>query len=134
MGKPCPVKSTSTQLLATKARRRSVTFPDARRGDVGERTPFDFPLPSVVGLIHREMSMSWMASDPRSGRAAVSRRARHAARPSLETVERRELLAAGPFGMNVEIDPYPSLVNWLQYQGRWANAPGQSNTITYDSV
>jgi hypothetical protein len=75
-----------------------------------------------------------MTSDRRSRRAAVSRRARRAARPSLETVERRELLAAGPFGMNVLIDPYSSLVNWLQYQGRWGNAPGQSDTITYDSV
>ena len=80
--------------------------------------------------------MSWITSDRRSRRATVSRRARprHAARPSLETVERRELLAAGPLGMNVEIDAFPSMVNWLQYQGRWANAPGQSNTITFDSV
>jgi hypothetical protein len=51
----------------------------------------------------------------------------------VDQLESRELLAAGPFGLNVEIGDYASLVNWLQFPGSWSTAPGQTNPIALNA-
>ena len=51
----------------------------------------------------------------------------------LESLESRELLAAGSLGINVEIGPFQSFVNWLQVPGDWTANPGQSNSIALNS-
>ena len=53
--------------------------------------------------------------------------------PGLDRLESRALLAAGPFGLNVDIGPYPSFVNWLQTPGNWGDVPGQSTPITLNA-
>ena len=50
-----------------------------------------------------------------------------------ESLESRQLLAAGALGMNVEISPYASYVNWLQQAGGWVDVPGNSNPIVLNS-
>jgi hypothetical protein len=48
-------------------------------------------------------------------------------------MEPRTLLAAGSFGLNVNIGPYQSFVNWLQVSGNWGDVPGQTNPITLNA-
>ena len=45
----------------------------------------------------------------------------------LDGLEPRALLAAGPFGINVDIGAYESYVNWLQTPGRWQAVPSSAN-------
>ncbi len=52
----------------------------------------------------------------------------------LEGLELRALLAAGPFGINVELGSYQSYVNWLQepVPGNWST-PGSSAPIVFNA-
>jgi hypothetical protein len=71
--------------------------------------------------------------EARCARVAARRRAVAFAPQILDRLEARQLLAAGNLGINVEISPYTSLVNWLQVPGNWTANPGQSNTVTLNS-
>ena len=76
----------------------------------------------------------WHVSARLHARAAASRRRfRRPGWPGLDRLEPRALLAAGPFGLNVDIGPYQSFVNWLQVPGSWGDVPGQSSAITLNA-
>ncbi len=64
---------------------------------------------------------------------SLRRRTGRFAAPMVEGLEGRLLLAAGNFGINVEISPYASFVNLLQTPGSWGDAPGDTNTLAYNS-
>ena len=58
----------------------------------------------------------------------VRRRAGHYAPVGFDALEDRRLLAAGNFGLNVEISPFTSFVNILQTPGNWSSAFGPSGS------
>ena len=79
--------------------------------------------------------MKFFPSRGRAGRvSATSRRRAVRFAPSIgDHLEDRKLLAAGSYGINVELDPIASMVNLLQVPGRWAAISGAPNPLTYNS-
>jgi hypothetical protein len=72
----------------------------------------------------------------RAGRGSRSRRRpvrRGAVRPTLEALDQRTLLAAGPLGLNFDFNVYSTFVNWLQEPGNYMPVPGQSNPIVLNA-
>ena len=64
---------------------------------------------------------------------AVRRRAGRFSPSLIESLEPRQLLAAGALGVNVEISPFTSFVNLLQTNPGWGPAPGQVSAATLNA-
>jgi hypothetical protein len=79
------------------------------------------------------MKFPFSRGSVRHASGSARRRAGRFTPTMIESLEERRLLAAGNFGLNVEISPFASFVNLLQTPGRWGDAPGQTNTIVLNS-
>lgn len=79
------------------------------------------------------MMFSSLRGQGRRAQGAARRCAIRFAGISVESLEDRQLLTAGNFGLNVDVFPIASFVNLLQTPGRWGNIPGQSNPIVLNS-